>query len=92
MATKFDRPEAWRALDAEDREFWARRTPEDRAASVLALSMELWTVGQDDKSGRIAAADRHRRDEKLRAWILLKERLRCQSASQENSRTFSPEH
>jgi hypothetical protein len=91
MPSKFDRPEAWQALEAEEREYWARRSVTERAASVLALAQELLAVQREGDARRAEAADRARRADKLQGWILLKERLRCPSASRRSSRTSSAE-
>lgn len=91
MATKFDRPDAWQALEAEDRAYWAQRTIEDRSASVIALSSELLAVQRQGDPSHVEAADRIRRAEKLRGWIALKERVRWPSAIRQSSKTSSAE-
>lgn len=91
MATKFDRPDAWQALAQEDRAYWAERSIEDRSAAVIALSSELLAVQRQGDPSRVETADRHRRAEKLREWIALKERLRWPSAIRQNSKTSSAE-
>ncbi|HUH05981.1 MAG TPA: hypothetical protein VML75_28520 [Kofleriaceae bacterium] len=89
--TKFDQPEAWAALEAEDLRFWRCRSAAERAAAVMALSREFVAVQRQGAQLGEEAVDRVRRAEKLRVWVLLKERLRCRSVNLESSKTSSAE-
>lgn len=89
MVTKFDRPDAWRALETEDFAYWAEHSIEDRCASVIGLSSELLAVQRQGDPDHVEAADQIRRGEKLQGWIALKERLRWSSANRQSSKTSS---
>jgi hypothetical protein len=87
--SKFEHPEAWAALEREDAAFWAGRGPAQRAAAVLGLTSELMRVARQQDPAPVAAADAIRRDEKLREWVGLKERLRCQNRNHSSSKVSS---
>ena len=92
MATKFDQSDAWEAMEAEDRAYWAARSVAERAASVLSLSSELMAVERQTGSASARGADDLYIAEKIRGWFTLKERLRCPSASLQSLKTSSVAH
>lgn len=86
--SKFERPDAWEALEQEELAFWRRRSLAERAAAACQLANELLSVDRQQRPGP-SVGDDPRRVEKLAGWIALKERLRGHVGNPASSKTSS---